>query len=153
MSLYTNFAVQSAQGKAIVSSQFNFSAEALAYIADNYINLDHSATYTASGGMSYLWLGTRFGGDVLYGSGLRADLTESDGMVIPNGMQLPGYTQINFTVSHRFEDAAFGPIVVRLDVINAFDNIIELRDGTGVGVFAPQYGARRGFFAGVTKEF
>ena len=82
---------------------------------------------------------------------LPADLTLPDGMVIPNGEQLPSYVQVNFALSHRFEDAPLGPLVARFDVINAFDKIIELRDGTGVGVFAPQYGPRRGFFAGVTK--
>jgi len=28
-----------------------------------------------------------------------------------------------------------------------------LRDGTGVGIFARQFGPPRGFFAGVKKEF
>jgi outer membrane receptor for ferrienterochelin and colicins len=153
LSLYGNFAAQSAQGKDIVSSQFNFDADDLAYIANHYINLDHSATYTASGGVSYLWRGTRVGGDVLYGSGLRADLTLPDGGTIPNGAELPGYAQVNLSISHRFEHVGGGPLLVRLDVINALDKIIELRDGSGVGVFAPQYGPRRGFFAGVTKEF
>jgi hypothetical protein len=27
-----------------------------------------------------------------------------------------------------------------------------LRDGSGIGVFAPQYGPRRGFFVGVSKK-
>ncbi len=153
LSLYANFAAQSAKGKDIISSQFNFDADDLAYIASHYINLDHSATYTASGGVSYMWHETRVGGDVLYGSGLRADLTLPDGNIIPNGAQLPGYTQVNLSLSHRFKHVGGGPLVVRLDVINAFDKIIELRDGSGVGVFAPQYGPRRGFFAGVTKAF
>jgi outer membrane receptor protein involved in Fe transport len=60
---------------------------------------------------------------------------------------------VNFAISHHFEHGPLGPLLIRLDVINAFDKTIELRDGTGVGVFAPQYGPRRGVFAGVTKEF
>ena len=153
LSIYTNFAAQTAKGEDIISSQFNFDAADLAYIAGHYINLDHSATYTASGGVSYLWHGTRVGGDVLYGSGLRADLTLPGGSVIPNGQELPGYTQVNLSLSHNFEHAPGGPYLVRFDVINAFDKVIELRDGSGVGVFAPQFGPRQGFFAGVTKEF
>ena len=90
---------------------------------------------------------------MLYGSGLRADLTEPDGMVIPNGQTLPSYVQVNLTLSHRFERVPYGPLIVRLDVVNVLDKIIELRNGTGVGVFAPQYGPRRGLFAGLTKEF
>ena len=150
---YTNFAAQSAKGKDIISSQFSFSAADLAYIADNYIDLDHSASYTASGGVSYFWRGTRLGGDVLYGSGLRADLELPSGGDIPNGETLPSYVQANLSLSHHFTSAPGGPYLVRLDVINVADKIIELRNGTGVGVFAPQYGPRRGVFAGLTKEF
>jgi outer membrane receptor protein involved in Fe transport len=152
-SAYANFAAQSAKGEDIVSSQFNFDADDLAYISNHFIDLDHSASYTASAGASYEWRGTRLGADMLYGSGLRADLTLPDGMVIPNGQELPSYVQVNLTVSHRFDNTPGGPLTVRMDVINVADRIIELRDGTGVGVFAPQFGPRRGFFVGVTKDF
>ncbi|HEY2483194.1 MAG TPA: TonB-dependent receptor, partial [Caulobacteraceae bacterium] len=133
LAIYANFAAQSAKGKDVISSQFNFGADDLAYISTHFIDLDHSASYTASGGASYLWRGTRVGGDLLYGSGLRADLTLPTGEVIPNGQQLPGYVQVNLSLSHRFENAPGGALTVRLDVINAFDKIIELRNGTGVG--------------------
>ncbi len=149
---YANFAAQSAKGEDIISSEFNFAADDLAYISNHFIDLDHSASYTASAGASYEWKGTRLGGDLLYGSGLRADLTLPSGMVIPNGQVLPSYVQVNLTLSHRFE-APGGPLTVRMDVINVADRIIELRNGTGVGVFAPQFGPRRGFFFGVTKDF
>jgi outer membrane receptor protein involved in Fe transport len=148
-SAYANFAYARAKGEDIVSSQFNFSASDLAYIADHFIYLDHDQTYSASAGVSYLWRGTRMGGDLIYGSGLRA--TGPDG--IPNGDHLPGYAQVNFSLSHRFENAPAGPITVRLDLINAFDHVYEIRDGTGVGVGAPQFGPRRGLFAGITKAF
>jgi hypothetical protein len=29
----------------------------------------------------------------------------------------------------------------------------QIRSGSGIGVFAPQWGAGRGFFAGVSKDF
>jgi hypothetical protein len=31
--------------------------------------------------------------------------------------------------------------------------IYELRNGTGIGVFAPQFGPRRGFFGGLSQKF
>jgi hypothetical protein len=34
----------------------------------------------------------------------------------------------------------------RLDVITLFDEKYEIRNGTGVGVGAPEWGGRRGFF-------
>jgi hypothetical protein len=45
------------------------------------------------------------------------------------------------------------PLTVRFDVVNLFDAVYEIRDGSGIGVFAPQYGARRGFLAGVSQKF
>jgi len=62
---------------------------------------------------------------------------------------VPGYVTVNLGVSHDFDWA--GGLTARLDVINAFDEVYEIRDGTGVGVGAPRYGARRGFFVGLSK--
>ena len=107
---------------------------------------------TASGGISRLWLGTRFSADLLFGSGLRADLPLADGEDIPNGAHLPSYAQINFGASHAFHIEGTKPLTVRIDVINAFDRIYEIRDGTGVGVGAPQFGPRRGLFVGLSKD-
>jgi outer membrane receptor for ferrienterochelin and colicins len=42
-------------------------------------------------------------------------------------------------------------LTARFDIINAFDEIYEIRNGTGVGVGAPQYGPRRGLFVGLAK--
>jgi outer membrane receptor protein involved in Fe transport len=41
----------------------------------------------------------------------------------------------------------------RLDLINLFDQKYLIRDGTGVGVGAPQYGPRRTILAGLTQRF
>jgi outer membrane receptor for ferrienterochelin and colicins len=151
-SAYLNLAYQSAKGKDIDSAQFNFSQADLNYIAENYIHLDHEQQITASGGASYLWLGTRYSADFLLGSGLRADELLPDGNSIPNGAHLPYYTQINLGASHVFQLEGAGTLTARFDVINALDKIYEIRDGTGVGVGAPQFGPRRGVFVGVSKS-
>jgi outer membrane receptor for ferrienterochelin and colicins len=150
---YANLASQRAIGKDIVSSQFNFDADELAYIAGHYIHLDHEQQVTASGGVSYLWKGTRFSTDMLLGSGLRSDLVLPDGMSIPNGAHLPYYTQVNLGVEHDFERQGLSGLIARIDVINLLDKVYEIRNGTGVGVGAPQYGPRRGLFFGVTETF
>ena len=121
----------------------------MAYVANHYIHLDHDQTVTASAGASYLWRGTRVGADLIYGSGLRA--TGADG--VPNGDHLPGYVQVNLSLSRRFEKGPLGGIEARVDVTNVFDRIYEIRDGTGVGVGAPQFGPRRGVFGGLSKAF
>jgi outer membrane receptor protein involved in Fe transport len=44
------------------------------------------------------------------------------------------------------------PVTLRFDIVNLFDKIYELRDGSGIGVFAPKFGARRGFYAGISQK-
>ena len=150
---YANLAFQRAIGKDVVSGQFNFSPDDLAYIASHYIHLDHEQQMTASGGAAYVWHGTRVSGDLLIGSGLRADETLPDGSSIPNGAHLPYYRQVNMGVSHDFTDDGIKGLTLRFDVINVFDQIYQIRNGTGVGVGAPQYGPRRGFYGGVAWAF
>jgi outer membrane receptor protein involved in Fe transport len=145
---YANFAAAKAQGKDIISSQFAFDPADLAYIQNHYVYLDHDQTYTASAGAAYAFKegvldGTKLGADLIYGSGLRTD------GAVPNGGKLPAYAQLNLSVSHKFAKPG---IEVRFDVTNATDHKYEIRDGAGIGVGAPQYGPRRGFFVGVTKD-
>jgi len=149
---YLNLAWQSARGKDIDSAQFNFGADDLAFIAGHYIHLDHEQRVTASGGASYLWGHTRFSADFLAGSGLRADLTLPDGSSIPNGAHLPYYAQVNLGASHVFHLSDAGTLTARFDVINVLDKRYEIRDGTGVGVGAPQFGPRRGLFFGLSMS-
>ena len=150
---YANVAIQRAIGKDIVSGQFNFGAADLAYITDHYIHLDHEQQVTVSGGASYEWQGTRISGDVIVGSGLRTDLTLPDGSSIPNGGHLPYYTQVNAGVSHDFDRQGLHGLTARFDVINLTDKIYQIRNGSGVGVGASQFGPRRGFFVGLTQMF
>ena len=152
LSAYVNFAYQSAKGKNIDSAQFNFSPDNLAYIATHTISLDHEQQFTASGGLSYRWRDTRFSGDYLLGSGLRASTTLPDGTSIPNGGHLPYYMQLNGGVSRVLHFQNAGTLTARLDVINVFDRKYEIRDGTGIGVGAPQFGPRRGVFIGLSKS-
>jgi len=147
-SYYGNLSIAQQKAEGISSAQFNFSPDDLAYIASHPIHTDHDQLLTASAGMSYLWEDTRFSVDILAGSGLRQD----NGFA-PNGGSLPSYEQVNFGISHRFEHAPGGPVEVRLDLINVLDEVYEIRNGTGVGVGAPQFGPRRTVFAGIKKEF
>ena len=44
-------------------------------------------------------------------------------------------------------------VKARLDVVNITDNVYELRNGSGVGVNAAQFGMRLGFFGTLTYVF
>jgi len=142
---YVNAAYERAVGRDIVSSEFQFDPGDLAYIASHFIPLDHQQIGTISAGASYNWDGILFSADLLYGTGLRRD------GATPNGDHVPAYTTVNLGVSHTFEIGGMKGLTARFDIINAFDEKYEIRDGTGVGVGAPQFGARRGFFVGLLK--
>ena len=99
--------------------------------------------YTASWGS---WCGIRVSSDMIAGSGLR-DGDANISTVAP-------YAQFNAGIAREFllpDDPK--PMTVRFDVVNLFDSIYFIRDGSGIGVFAPQYGPRRGYFAGISKKF
>ena len=153
--LYANVARGEEKGKDIVSSQYFFGRDELDYIADHYIYTDHSQKWTASGGGSYT---IRDGAgtlvptvDFVYGSGLRTDDPQG---IVPNGGELPGYWVFNAGIAQNFDGpGVLKGVTVRADVLNLFDRKYQLRSGSGVGVGAPQWGQRRGFFVGISKKF
>ena len=85
--------------------------------------------------------------DLIYGSGLRADGS------VPNGNSLPDYHQVNLSVVQKLDTGWLKGAELRLDILNLFDEIYEIRNGTGVGVGAPQFGLRRTILAGLTQYF
>ena len=145
---YFNFSFSRAMGKDVITSQYNFAPAELAYIADNWIHLDHDQKYTSSGGVNYaIDDSTKVGTDFLFGTGLR-----EDGLT-PNGLSVPSYFQLNLDVSHDFSFDSFGKLHTSLAVLNVLDRSFILRSGTGVGVGAPQYGPRRGLYLTLSKDF
>ncbi len=152
-SFYGNLAYSRAIGKDIVSSQFNFSAADLAYISQHYVYLDHDQRWTSSAGAAYTVnkdtpYPTRVSADVFTESGLRASTD-----TVPNGAELPTYAVLNLSVVQKLNAGGRKGTEFRLDVLNVTDAKYEIRDGTGIGVGAPQYGLRRAVLAGVTQKF
>ena len=148
LSAYFNASLGKAIGKRIITSQYNFAPDDLAWVNSHWIFLDHDQKLTSSGGISYaLNDSTRVGADYLFGSGLRKD---GD---VPNGASLPAYFQLNLNLSHDFTFARFGNLHAQFAVLNALDRTYELRDGSGIGVGAPQFGPRRGVYLSLQKDF
>ena len=176
---YANLAIAQQRATDPVSNQYLFGNTPLAdlggltefqYLQTHWIYTDHNQFVTASAGAIYQfcgrpayanetfggapdgfwtvpsWCGTRLSGDMIYGSGLRSGDA--------NISTVPQYTQFNVGIAREFllpDDPK--PMTVRFDIINLFDTVYQIRSGSGIGVFAPQYGPRRGFFAGVSKKF
>lgn len=105
---YLNSAWQAAHGKGVESAQLNFTQQQLDYIASNYIHLDHEGRVSASSGVSYSWLSTRFSVDALFGSGLRDDLALPNGFDVPNGDHTPSYSD-QFRLESRLSNRGRRP--------------------------------------------
>jgi outer membrane receptor protein involved in Fe transport len=155
LDLYANVARGQEKGRDIISSQYFFAPEEIGYIKDHSIFTDHSQRWTASGGGSVTikdGIGTLVPTvSFLYGDGLRAD---DPAGVVPNGGKLPSYFTADFGIAQNLDGpGVLKGLSIRLDVTNIFDRSYLIRDGSGVGVGAPQYGARRGVFAGIRKSF
>ena len=145
VSAYLNIAYSNAQGKNVESAQYNFSPQELSYIASNWVYLDHDQRVTASFGGSYTFGRTTLTADGTVGSGLRAGFANTE--------KLPWYAQINLGVIESLNAPMIGKFQARLALINAFDRVYELRNGSGIGVQAPQYGPEIAIYAGLKKNF
>ena len=70
-----------------------------------------------------------------------------NGVIIPE--PISGFGQ---ALETRFADH-LSILTTRVAVVNLFDRVYQLRDGSGIGVGAPQHGMRRTLYAGVNKPF
>lgn len=164
-SAYGNVAVSRAQGRGAESAQFIWPDQGtIDYVNTHWIALDHDQFISANCGLSYLWResdtkSALFYIDSIFGTGLHEDGggtiggTEDPGDPIPNGATVPNYYNINLGVEQDFKIHHRRVLKARLDVVNITDNSYQLRSGTGVGVNAPQYGERRGFFGSLGLAF
>jgi outer membrane receptor protein involved in Fe transport len=147
LSGYVNLGIERARGRGIETGQFNFDADELAYIENHWVHLDHEQKLSGSAGVSYRFEhGYSLSADALFGTGLRNGFANTD--------HLPGYASVNVAAGKAFDASSpVGKLDLRVSVVNLFDRVYQLRDGSGIGVGAPQYGARRSLFVSVDKPF
>jgi len=146
---FVNVSIEKALATNIISGQATFAPDELAYIANHYVYLDHNQTFSVSGGANTKIGEYKLSGDVIFGSGLRN--TPQGGA--PNSASLPDYFTLNGNVTRVWKDTAAGTIEGRIALLNVLDRSYLLRDGTGIGVGAPQYGARRTLYVGISSSF
>jgi outer membrane receptor protein involved in Fe transport len=142
---YFNAAHSVAQATRVASGQFNFGQDELDYIQNHYVFLDHDQSLTMSAGLSYVLYGTTVGADANYGSGLRRDFA--------NTGKLTPYTQVDLFATREVRLPVVGQLGLRAAILNVLDRQYELRDGSGIGVGAPQFGPRIAAYFGVSKAF
>ncbi len=142
---YMNLATQRAYAKNIISGQYIHDAEELSHISQHYVNLDHVQTFTGTLGSSYNFYGTKFSGDMLYGSGLRTGDNNSNTM--------PAYVIFNASVARDFSLPMIEKVNLRLAATNLTDKVYQYSNGSGIGISASQYAQRRTFYLIVSKSF
>jgi hypothetical protein len=166
---YLNVAVSQEKTTTPVSNQYLFDNTTpladlgglteLQYLNTHWVFTDHNQFVTGSAGLSYQFCGraltpgerwwntlcgTKLTGDMLYGSGLRA----GDANI---SSERP-YEQFNVGIARDFWMPDNKPLTLRFDVVNVADEIYQIRNGTGIGVFASQFGPRRGYYFGISKK-
>ncbi len=155
-SAYANLAWSQAQGEGLgIRRNSCLIRPTLAYVQNHWIYLDHDQRVTGSFGVSYTWhegshYSTQLYADAIYGSGLRTDDAAAP---FPTARACRQYYSINLGAAQSFKLPHNQTLVARLDVVNLTDNIYQLRDGSGVGVNAAQYGERLGFFGSLSLTF
>ena len=144
---YANVSHEITMVKEVVSNQYLIGDPVeLAYLATTYTYASDAQTVTASAGAAYRWHGLLASVDGIYGSGLRAGFANEE--------HAPGYTQWNAAIGQNFDPWRNQKLLtLRLSAINLFDRSYVLREATGIGEFAPQYGPRRGLFAELNQQF
>lgn len=144
-SAYGNVALSRAMAYGLVSGEFQFAPDEIQYMRTHWYHLDHDQDVTASMGAAYKWDFLRVYADALYGSGLYGGQY--------NTQELPQYVTFNAGIEYTLGMRGAGALKARLDGVNVFDLVYEIRDGDGIGVFAPQYLPRRGLYGGLAWEF
>ncbi len=142
---FLNIGVQKAYARNIVSNQYIHGAEEIEHISKHYVRPDHLQTLTASAGSSYKWMGTKFSGDILYGSGLSTGDNNRNSM--------PSWMIFNAAVARDFTLPTIGKLNLRVAGVNLTDKVYRYTDGSGIGVNASQYGMRRTFYLIASKSF
>jgi len=142
LSTYANFSYVVLQAKDISAGQFLADDPAeIAYVAKHWIPLDDDQEFTASYGVSYLWRGFLLTVDGIWGSGYRAGFA--------NSQTLSPIWEVDMGLARSLTLPRVGKVRARVSVLNVFDHPYEIRNGTGIGVFAPAFGPRRALYAGI----
>ena len=151
-SAYGNLAWARQVATNIVSNQYLFGADDLAYIASHYINTDHAQQWTGSAGASYLWQRHPVQREHGVRQRLRGRSHIAGRADIPNSDHVAPYATANVGISHEIKQPDGKPVTVRFDVVNVFDTIYELGTERASACSRRNIGERRGYFVGISKK-
>jgi outer membrane cobalamin receptor len=145
LTAYANLTVGRNWQQGVVTGQFNFDPDELAYIDSHAIVLDHQPLYGAAAGASWRAGAYAFAADGIYSSGLRAGFADLE--------PLPHVVQIDLSAERGFRLPGLGLLTNRLALLNLCDRVNLIRPAEGIGIFQSAYAPRRTLYDTVTLHF
>jgi hypothetical protein len=145
LTAYANLTMGRNWQRGVVTGQFNFDPDELAYIDTHSIVLDHQPLYGASAGASWRIQSYSLSVDGLYSSGLRGGFADLE--------KLPIVKQVDVSGERSWRIGSFGTLTNRLAVLNVLDRINLIRPAEGIGIFQSAYGPRRTLYDTLTLHF
>lgn len=134
LSAYANVTLGQNLQQGVVTGQFNFTPDELAYIDSHHILLDHQPLVGIAAGASYDWKCWSFSADATYSSGLQAGFADL--------VHLPNIFQLNFGIGRSFDIPGVGTVTNRVTLLNVLDRTNLIRPSQGIGIFQSAYGPR-----------
>jgi len=145
LSAYTSLTIGQNMQKGVVTGQFNFDNQELAYINAHYIPLDHQPLAGGAAGVAYKAHGYLLSLNAIYSTGLRGGFADQQ--------QLPAIVQVNASVERSFVLPRLGRVTNRITVLNAFDRVNLIRPAEGIGIAQSGYGPRFTLLDALTVAF
>jgi outer membrane cobalamin receptor len=134
LSAYANLTVGQNWQKGVVTGQFNFDPDELAFINTHAILLDHQPLVGVSAGLTYKLAGWSLSLDAIYSSGLRGGFADQEA--------LPAVVQANASLERKFRVRGIGWVTDRLTILNLTDRTNLIRPAEGIGIYQAAYGPR-----------
>jgi hypothetical protein len=145
LSWYFNLTLGRNLQKGVLTGQFNFPPDELAYIDSHSIVLDHQPSYGVTSGATFERRPYSISVDVVFSTGLRAGFADQQ--------KLPHVMQVNLSAERRFRIPILGDVTERLLILNVFDRVNLIRPAHGIGIFQSAYGPRLTLLNALTIRF
>jgi hypothetical protein len=134
LTTYANVTVGRNEQQGVVTGQFNFDPDELAFIDAHHIDLDHEPLLGIAAGASYKIGRYTLGAQATYSSGLRAGFADLE--------HLPAFMQIDASAQADFKIPGVGVVSDRITLWNIADRTNLIRPAEGIGIFQAAYGPR-----------
>lgn len=145
LTAYANFTVGRNWQRGVITGQFNFDSDELAYIDSHAIVIDHQPLYGAAAGASLPLGPYALAASALYSKGLRSGFADLE--------QLPTIVQLDVSAERSWPVPGLGVLSSRITVLDVFDRVNLIRPAEGIGIFQSAYAPRRTLYGSITLRW